>query len=364
MSLLPAPVVERPTQSANTAGNSHGALFGRLAKVMDVGVVFLNREREVEFTNPKARRVLGCTEEDAPADCWRPVHSAFEEAIGSAADKREREVLFERGGRPYHVLMEIHAVDEDPCTGYLVFIRDRAAMDQRKDDMQLASQFRNTGRLYRALAHNLRHPVSTILIRIDLLQNMIDGDEPIDAELQSRSLTAIKEEVQELDGTLRMLLEDVAPTGEMEQVFNLCKVLSDLTRLIEPQARQQNVVLDVELPAEEIIVSGQRTQLKQAVMNLAVNALEALPAGGTLRLALTDGDANVHVEVSDDGPGIPDDVRKQIFKTHFTTKQDGTGIGLHLVKETVDHHGGAIDLKTAPDDGCTFRLHLPIQHEA
>lgn len=343
---------------------SFGTLFGRLAESMNVGVLILNHRREVEFINLEARRLLGAAEEDTLADCWKPVRRAVEEAISGGYTERgmECEVTFERQRRTHHVFLEIHAIDEEECTGYLVLAKNHKELNNLKSDLHLAAQFRNTGRLYRALAHNLRHPVTAILIRVDLLKNMFsEGGPPPDPALQARSLDIIEQEVRELDQTLATLLDELSPTDAEKKTFCMRRLVTRLARLIEPQARQQGVTLVMHLPdTEEVLIRGRRARMKQAVMNLAVNALEAMPEGGMLRLKLTLNGETACVEVRDDGPGIPSDVRSHIFEEAFTTKKTGTGIGLYLVQETIKQHNGTLELETADGKGTAFRLHLPL----
>ncbi len=345
---------------------NYDSLFGRLAELMHVGVLILDEERTIEFANPRICRLIGCSEHETLEACWAPVQCAIEEALAEDPTETglEREVTFDRTGRRHHLLLEIHALDEEACTGHLILVKDYAELNRTEDDLHLAARFRNAAGLYRALAHNLRHPVTAILIRIDLLKNMLDDHgTDVPPDLWERSLETVRQEVQELNQTLDMLLDEMSPALIEQQSFSLPKLVADLGHLIEPQARQQGVTLQVHVPEDDVALTGRRDRIKQAILNLAVNALEALPTGGTLRLALRMDGVEACIDVIDDGPGIPDDVRIHIFEKHFTTKKDGTGIGLHLVREAVQLHDGMVEMETSPTDGTTFRIRLPAVRE-
>lgn len=343
----------------------YSTLFGRLAELLDVGVLILDEEQSLQFTSLKARSLIGCSEESLE-ECWEDVWSAVEDTFSGNFPEEglECEVTFNQEDRHHHLVLEAHALNEENCTGYLVLIQNHAELDSIETDLRLATQFRNTQRLYRALAHNLRHPVTTVLIRIDLLKNTLDGSGSQSADLQLRSLDTIKQEVQQLDQTLSMLLEEMSPADAEQSIFSLRKLISNIARLVEPQARQQGVALEVSLPDEEVNINGWRSRLKQALMNLSVNALEAMANGGKLRLALAVEDETARILVEDNGPGIPQEVRERMFESRFTTKKTGTGIGLYLVKETVKQHGGSINVDTEVDRGTTFHLALPLPREA
>ncbi len=114
------------------------------------------------------------------------------------------------------------------------------------------------------------------------------------------------------------------------------------------------------LPREPVWVSGDRAQLEQLVLNLVVNARDAMPSGGTLRLGLrVDGDAAV-LDVADDGVGMDADTRERIFEAFFSTKSEGTGLGLATVKDLVERHDGRVDVWSEPGRGTTFTIRLPM----
>ena len=136
-------------------------------------------------------------------------------------------------------------------------------------------------------------------------------------------------------------------------------MVQEIERLLLPQARLQHVALEAYLPGTAVRIAGQRDRLKQAILNVAINALEAMSEGGELALRLEANPDQAEVLITDSGPGIPEEVRPRIFDMHFTTKTSGTGIGLYVARSIVEAHGGDISVANAPGRGSEFRLRLP-----
>ena len=137
-------------------------------------------------------------------------------------------------------------------------------------------------------------------------------------------------------------------------------LVQDLEALLAPQAKRQRVALTTQLPAEPVTLVGQADRLKQAMLNILINALEAMPEGGSLAIAVEQNAGTAHVTVRDSGPGIPTALIGAIYDMHFTTKSGGTGVGLYVARSVVQSHGGTIDVESHGEAGTTFTLTLPL----
>jgi len=142
------------------------------------------------------------------------------------------------------------------------------------------------------------------------------------------------------------------------QVIDLSQFTEDAARLLLPKALKKQVSIRT-LIQPGLYVAGDRSSAWAIVWNLASNAIEALPAGGTVCLQLTEAGENVRLDISDDGPGMSSDVRARVFEPYFTTKRSGTGLGLSLVKQAVNGLGGEIQLESEPEQGTRFIVQLP-----
>ena len=135
--------------------------------------------------------------------------------------------------------------------------------------------------------------------------------------------------------------------------------MRDVIEFLRPQAAAAQLTLEPEL-TEMPRLSADEPKLRQSLVNLVLNAIQATPAGGTVRIVAGIDGAAVCICVDDSGPGVPEAVRSRIFEPFFTTKDAGSGLGLPLVHSIVQQHGGTLALETSPAGGARFRVRLPI----
>lgn len=231
-----------------------------------------------------------------------------------------------------------------------------------ESDLLLASRFRGLHRLHRGYAHDLKAPINAIGLNLQLLSQLIATDRDLEEDKRERLgryAGVIEGEVARLHRSLEVLLAHTRPPAEEAERFALQEAISELEHLLRPQARQQRVEVRVEQPPQTLLLVGRRDQIEQALVNVAVNALEAMPEGGELALAVTAEEQEVIVTIHDTGPGIPAENRETIFDMHMTTKKNGSGIGLYAARKVVEGHGGTIGVVSAPGEETTFEIRLP-----
>jgi signal transduction histidine kinase len=346
----------------------------RLAQGMDVGVVLLGRDRNVEFATERAARLVGLAA-DAPPEDWRqalaPVDELLEGILQTAPADRlrggQRDVEVPRPGQPpRRVRFQVYPLDEQGNAGFLVQARDRDLLQSIEIDLRMAAQLRALNRLYRGVAHDLRAPLNAMVLNLELLRRSLDPSAPPREGMgpkQQRWVEIIDQELHRLRRALDILLAQTAPAAEKPETFDLRGVIEEISELLYPQARQQKVELASELPEQSVVVTAYRDQIKQAVLNLSINGLEAMPEGGTLRLSVTSEGATASMRVADSGPGIPPELRDRIFDMHFTTKQSGTGIGLYVTRSIFEAQGGTVRIESTGPEGTTFQLTLPTTEQ-
>jgi len=139
---------------------------------------------------------------------------------------------------------------------------------------------------------------------------------------------------------------------------DLAALAKDVTSLMTPQARVAGIEMTYEDRDGTALMRGDADLLKQAILNLVVNATEAMKNGGHLRVSVSHEEDSVAIEVADDGPGIPPEVREKVFQLYFTTKERGSGIGLAMTYRAVQLHNGTVDF-VSDSRGTTFRLQFP-----
>ena len=242
----------------------------------------------------------------------------------------------------------------------LVFVKDRESLDVLERELRLALQMRGFARFYMAFAHDLKAPLNAMVLNLELLSESIrrGEDDPKVEDQQRRYIEILKSEIFRLDRDLRMLLQQVAPPSDASAEFDLRDVVADLTTLLAPQAKKQRVQLDTRVPDSPVPFSGHRDRLKQAMLNITINALEAMPNGGALTVALEHSRGEAKLLVEDTGPGIPPEILERIYEMNFTTKNGGSGIGLYVARSVVESHGGQIRVASAAGSGTRFEVDL------
>jgi len=337
--------------------------------VMDVGLVILNPELRVDFANPLVCELFGCGGAAELERLWPTLLPRFEPALAAAGEQDEAVPLdlnLPEAIPPRRLACQVYRLREDDCDAYLILVRDGDLVESLRTDLILASQLRGLALLYRAITHDLRTPLHSMALNLELLRRSLDAEgesESPEREQQLETLDILREELDRLNRSLQTLLEESTPSGVAPEEIDARDLLRDVERLLRPQARMQKIALTVSPGDAPLFLKAQRDRLKQAVVNVAINALEAMTGGGTLDLEGRQLGDRIELSLRDSGPGIPERVRRRIFDLHFTTKSTGTGLGLFVARSIAEFHGGELGVESEEGKGSTFRFRLPASAE-
>ena len=342
--------------------------MGALVKALDVGLIVLEPNLELGFANGRAAELLGCSDSGELARRWdhdvRPRLADIPRQLAGAADRRA-DMELAQGAGAARLTLEFYELGDAHREGFLVLVKSAEPLEALQSELGLAIQMRGLTRFYAAFVHDLKAPLNAMVMTLELLRLGMQGgkaDEAARAK-QLKYVGVLNEEIRRLDRQLRTLLSHTAPSSDGPQALDLRTVVEDLDALIAPQAKRQRVTLTVRLPDQPITLVGHADRLKQAMLNIIINALEAMPDGGELAITLEAHDEVAALTLRDTGPGIPPAVLGEIYAMHFTTKSGGTGVGLYVARSVMQAHGGSIEVHSAPGDGTTFILTLPLQAE-
>jgi signal transduction histidine kinase len=244
------------------------------------------------------------------------------------------------------------------------------------------------GRLTAGIAHEVKNPLNAMMIHLELLRTKIRSGTlarvpasvsasgnttslglaeaaPSAAEAGAlQHVEIIESAVRRLDEVVQGFLKFTRPEDLQLQPVSIPTLFQELQPLIEPEAQAHHVKVTVDAPRSLPDVQGDAAMLRQAVLNLAINACQAMPQGGTLRLvAAPAGSGKVEVRVEDTGMGIPPDQLGKIFDLYYTTKDRGTGIGLSMVYRIIQMHDGELEVQSTPGHGTIFRILLPRSND-
>jgi len=313
-----------------------------LLQALPGGVVVLDGEGIVQECNPAAVDLLG-----------EPLrHRAWSEIIARAFAPRSddgHEISLADGRR---VNLSTCPLGDEP--GQIILITDVTEMRRLQDRLHHQQRLAAMGETAASLAHQIRTPLASALLYASNLkrQHMTDAD-------RLRIGERIFQRLRHLEQLVNNMLLYARGGGETGyESFTTGELFTELQQVLDAQV--QGAAIDIVIEnAVERPLRGNHQMLLSALLNLCMNAIQAMGRGGRLTLrAFTEADG-VCLQVIDDGPGIPAEQQAAIFDPFFTTRQEGTGLGLAVVAAVVRNHEGRIELDSAPGQGCTFSLHLP-----
>jgi signal transduction histidine kinase len=223
-----------------------------------------------------------------------------------------------------------------------------------------AERLAELGTLTGGLAHEIKNPLSTVQLNLQLLAEDLTPDNPAYPRIVNRLRTVQKE-----TSRLRDILDDfLRYAGQLEldrRPTDLNDILEDLVDIFLPQAQAQRAKLRLRRSEDPLVADVDPKLIKQALLNLMINALQAMPEGGELILSAARQDGQALVDVIDTGKGIPPEAIDKIFDAYYTSKKGGTGLGLAMTRRIVREHGGQLSVKSEPGKGSDFSLRLPLK---
>ena len=228
-------------------------------------------------------------------------------------------------------------------------------------ELLVSERMATVGRLSLKVAHEVRNPISAIELNAEMLQDIVGGETSESMEEAKHLVSAIRDQVSALDALTEEYLAFARfprPQFEEESINEMVTELADFVR---PVATQQGLTLRVETDPAVPMIEIDRGLLRQAIHNLVKNAFEALSRGGEVTIASRLEGEVVEVSVSDSGPGISTEVAERLFEQFFTTKPQGTGLGLGITRQITEEHGGEIRWANGAERGVTFTMRLPVK---
>jgi signal transduction histidine kinase len=318
-------------------------------------VGLFNAAGSLLFANTAMRTALGAL--DGSIDRMLPADHPYRVAVTTALERSESldPSTVEVPGSGQRLLLTHLVEDADGRTlGVMLVARNVAYLTEVESTLSYSRKLAALGRLSAGIAHEVKNPLNATMIHLELLRmRLTDMPEALE------HVSVIAAQVHRLDEVVQGFLKFTRPEDLRLQPVRLLPLVEELLPIISAEASKSGVEVRVEVPAALPPVSADAGLLQQAFLNLALNACQAMPHGGRLRIAASVA-APPYLEVlfEDTGVGIPPEHLARIFDLYFTTKEHGSGIGLSLVYRTVQLHDGEIEAQSAPGRGTTFRMLL------
>jgi signal transduction histidine kinase len=235
-------------------------------------------------------------------------------------------------------------------------VRSMEALREAQGELLRKERLATMGELAGSVAHGVRNPLSGIRASAQMARQQT-ADPAV-----KETLTSIISESDRLEHRVRALLDFSRPFQPTIAPVDVASILESVRRSIEPQAQRVGVEIEISAEPNSGLAACDENFLEEALLELAGNALRIMgeAGGGHLRLSSGPSDDQIWIRVADDGPGIPENVRSRVFDLFFTTRPDGTGMGLAVVKRILDALGGTISVSSELGRGTTFQISLPL----
>jgi len=331
-----------------------------MANLQD-GLMLFTRDSCVVLVSASVERFLGRPRREM---LGRPAHEVFsaKTALGALlldAFERRRPLMQREiesaEGRRIHVSLDF-IQERTTQIGALVIMRDTESVRRLEDEIEMSRRLSANSRLTRGVAHEVKNPINAIVLHLHLLQTKLQQIDPN----TRRHMDIIGNEIHRLDRVVQILVDFTRPRDlKLEQV-DLRRLLEDVALLAAPDAEQHGVRLSRNFTAEPLHVKVDTDFMKQAILNIVINGVQAMTGGGELTISARRDEGMVLTEIHDTGGGIPKEVQEKIFELYFTTKKDGSGIGLAQTYQILQWHYGTVDFETIEGQGTTFRLRIPL----
>jgi signal transduction histidine kinase len=219
------------------------------------------------------------------------------------------------------------------------------------------------GRLLARLAHEVRNPLSSLDIHVQLLEEDLGSLSATTRQQMTPRLEIIRGELHRLESIVDHFLRLAGPSALDLEPIDLLKIVMHVCDLLRPEAAAREIQIAAQVPEGMLPLVADPVRLTQALMNLVINAMQAIERNGQIEVKVSTTAENVLIAVHDNGPGIPPERMGSIFDPYFTTKAEGSGLGLWIAQQIVTAHGGSIKAHNGPGRGAVFMVILPWRRE-
>jgi len=318
-------------------------------------IAAFSKEAE-RLTKLHAGEVLGKSFELLPA----ALQKVAQEVISTGKSIADRHIKLPAEGNNEHTV-HVHTVimpaGHGKTPGVILILHDLSITQHLESNLRQLNRLANIGMLSTGMAHEIKNAITAIRTFVELLLEKNQNTEL--AEIVGR-------EMKRINAIVSQMLRVAGPAKPHVAPVNLHEALDYSLRLVQPQLDEKLIKVHRFFHAEPAVVSGDLYQLEQALINLLLNALEAMGSNGELTVSTDVGAAagsqppQLRLTVRDTGMGIPVENMSRLFETFFTTKKHGTGLGLPITRRIIEEHHGAISVASEPDKGATFLVLLPL----
>jgi PAS domain S-box-containing protein len=344
----------------------NGRMEAALDSMLD-GIVVCDRDHLPIIYNKSAERMLRLTGSDpAERPLWHSVADEdlsefFRATLEGEETVLDREFGLETKGATRLVAVSVSTlVSQGRIEGAIVHMEDITEKRRKEAQLRRAESLASLTTLAAGVAHEIKNPLGSLSIHIQLIRKALHGKDEVEIPFLERHLGVVDEEIDRLNKIVVDFLFAVRPMDVQLREADPGELVAGIAEFIKPEAERAGVMVELRLEEGLPRVALDDRLMKQAVLNLVKNALAAMPGGGKLRLTAERVEDEVRIAVEDSGVGISEADLPKIFEPYFTTKENGTGLGLTITFKIVREHDGEIMVTSHPGQGSAFIINLPI----
>lgn len=347
-------------------------LPGGILASLNHAVVTIDDEHRIVFFNKAAEKMLGFQSEEVVGHDVSPLipepHQAahteyIEGALRSGASeslgKSKECSIRKKDGSTIPVDISCSSSQANGRLYFTAIIRDISRRKELERQMHFMEKLVSVGKAVAQVVHEIRKP----LVVIGGFARQVEGSAALRSDDVGRhKLSIIVEEIQRLDTLLdRIRLMSRPPMSGEYRPLSIRRVLNETLELLEPMLQDRRVALIADLPADSLFVCGDSDQLKQVFLNVLQNAVESMNGGGLVRIESRLNAGTLQLVFHDEGPGVPPDLHEKVFDPFFSTKVEGTGLGLPISRTIIEEHGGRIGFLSGVRRGAVLIVELPVE---
>ena len=330
------------------------------------GMILINQERRILFCNKATEAIVGRPIEEVAGclleeivDAFHPLRRLLEEALAQQVSVRNSTLSLPWHGESKDFLVSVFCMMEGRnVMGAVALLRDVESMKTLQSLITYSAKLTALGRLTSGVAHEVKNPLNSMAIHVELLKDQLG----LSTEEARRSLEVIESEIRRLDRVVQGFLKFMRPQELRLRTVDMNALLKKEVALLEAEWSRKGVRFSLQLEPRPLPITGDEELLDQVFLNILLNACQAMPDGGTVTIAATrDKEDAIKVSIADEGCGIRPSDRDKIFQLYYTTKPDGSGLGLPMAYRLVQLHDGVIEVDSEEGKGTTMIIRLPVR---
>jgi len=345
-------------------------LLENIFNSMQEGILVIDYSRTIAMVNHAAARLLDLSTSTVGSLFYESIHDPglldiIEQGFEVPGQVLVREFIVVHPQPRWLRMSRTSLKDGDgKFRGVMLVINDITRQRKAAQEIHMGERLEFLGHLTAGVAHEIGNPLSSLSIQIQLIERQISSMEatPFREKLK-KIISIIKEELLRLDQIVAQFVQTLRPEPLILKKKDLVSVVEEVLELVEHELKEKGILLNRVYPPDGIQGRMDAGLIKQAIINLIKNAMQAMPGGGEISIRLEKEDAYLKFSITDQGTGIPPEKINRLFEPLFTTKETGSGLGLLVVYKALKQHGGYVEVTSQSGEGTTFTIWLPQRPE-